>query len=319
MTYTKAQKQHSTPWVGQARRQPSPRRRRPWTEQHGAGKEEGHGDAARGSLQIPAPPPPPGGAKGKGKKADGASVLASAAGTAAKTQLSALVAALTVHQESLPDKVRQIVHAHQETNASAQARALHRHVSAQATAAKQLASLRARRSQYLASWKEYVKKLGESLQKQIQEKTEVLIGFDSEEAVLLDTMETAKATALSLAGGEASATSENTMDLDAAAAEFPAEDREKLKRQEDALVQAIGVMKEDADKEMIADAAKTRDGSRTPRRKSRGDAASISSEEEGSKSFEGIMPENSQFFQEAAFGETTCQSGLCYFCSDDWH
>ena len=128
-------------------------------------------------LPIPTPPPPPTGPKGKGKRAENVSTGSSS--NAAESQLSALVAALTVHQDALPDKVRELVQTHQESNASAQAKALHKHVATQASAAKQLASLRARRGQYLTSWKDYVHKLSESLDQQLTDKANILAGFDA--------------------------------------------------------------------------------------------------------------------------------------------
>ena len=212
-----------------SRRKSSPRRR-------GDGSwKQGQGKGAQGQLPVPKPPPAPSSkdAKKKGKKLEGAAVSnvpVSGPAEPAESQLTALVAALTVHQDSLPDRVREIVQAHQESNASAQAKALHKSVATQASATKQLAALRARRSQYLVSWRDYVKQLGESLQQQLQEKADVLTGFDSEEAVLLDTIETAKATVLSLAGGGASVASvatEAPMDTEVMVAGTSAEDRER--------------------------------------------------------------------------------------------
>ena len=154
------------------------------------------------------------------------------------------------------------------------------------TAAKQLASLRARRAEYLNAWREYVHKLGESLEGQLQEKSDIIAGFDAEEAALQDTIETAKATVLSIAGREANSFGDPTAEMDVSAPEATTEDRQKLQRQEEALLKAVNLMREDADKEV----ARVRDGFRTPRRHGHGDAQSISSEEDGKKPHGPFLP-----------------------------
>ena len=146
----------------------------------------------------------------------------------------------------------------------------------QAAATKQLASLRLRRSQYLVSWKEYVQKLSDSLDQQLQEKADVMAGFDAEESTFQDTIETAKATVLSLAGKEISVAGETALPMEVATAEPSVEEREKLKKREESLLQAVKLMKQDAQIEVAAGA---RHGSRTPRRPSKTDAVSVSSEE----------------------------------------
>ena len=250
--YTGA-RQKETPWNWEVsspkhRTTQSPRRR--WIED---GKSAGK---TSGKRQVPVPPPvPPSTGKGKGKQVEMAS--ATAGGSSAELQLSSLVSALAEHQESLPPKLREIVHSHQGQNASAQAKALHKNVAAQASAAKQLAGLRAKRSKYLTEWQSYVKKLGETLQQQLEEKAAILAGFDAEEDVLQDALETAKSAVLTLAGGEAPA--EDAMEAEAAE-DDTSEARQKLKLQEEALQKSVAVMQQDAEQE------KQREGSRTPRR-----------------------------------------------------
>ena len=191
--------QHGTPWHGQGWRSVSPRRRQAWPKMPSKGRERGQAAA----VNVPAPPPAPGCQKGKsGGKPEAGMTAAGSKSGAAESQLSALVAALSAHQEVLPEKVRDIMHLHQESSASAQAKALHKHIATQESASKQLAGLRSRRAQYLTSWKDYVVKLSQSLEQQLQEKADVLAGFDAEESTLLDTIETVKATVLSLAGKE---------------------------------------------------------------------------------------------------------------------
>ena len=74
------------------------------------------------------------------------------------------------------------------------------------------------------------------------------------------------------------------METDASIAEPSTEERQKLQRREDALLSAVQHMKTDAEQEA---ASRARDGSRTPRRAAKGDAVSVSSEEEPKKPFGG--------------------------------
>ena len=238
---------------------------------------------------MPTPPKAPaaGEAKGKGKKMEGPAVTGATVTGNAETQLTALMAALAIHQEALPDSIREFVQVHQQTSASAQAKALHKNVAAQASATKRLASLRSRRAQYLVSWKEYMQKLSESLENQLQEKADVLAGFDAEESTLLDAIDTAKATVLSLAGKEAGTHGEAPTEMDVSDAGPSSEERQKLQRREEALLQAVRVTQEDAAKEVASRESRDREGSRTPRRAGKMDAQSISSEEEVRKPFGG--------------------------------
>ena len=171
---------------------------------------------------------------------------------AAEAQLLALMQALAARQDSLPECVRDLVHSHQENSASAQAKALRKRVATQAAATKQLASLRLRRSQYLVSWKEYVQKLSDCLDEQLQEKADVMAGFDAEESTFQDTIETAKATVLSLAGKEVSVAGETALPMEVATAEPSVEEREKLKKREESLLQAVKLMKQDVEIEVAA-------------------------------------------------------------------
>ena len=173
-------------------------------------------------------------------------------------QLSSLVSALAEHQEALPPKLRELVHSHQGQNATAQAKALHKNVAAQASAAKQLAGLRERRSKYLIEWQSYVKKLGDTLKQQLEEKATILAGLDAEEDVLQEALETAKAAVLSLAREEAPAETE-AMDAELTEDNMQ-ETRQRLLLQEEALQKSVALMQQDAVQE------RQREGSRTPRR-----------------------------------------------------
>ena len=243
-------------------------------------------------LPIPIAPTNPKG-KGKGKAPEGVPPVPPAAATpaaavsgvssqGAEGQLAALVSALASCQETLPERVRELLHVQQGQSASLQAKALHRHVSAQASAAKQLASLRQRRDKYLQDWRTYVHALGDSFKKHLEEKSNILAGFDSEEAVLLETIEEAKERVVSLAGREHLPEGGNEMDV--AKDETCPEDRLQMQQKEQALLKAVEAMKEDADREVRT---RQRDGSRTPRRAGKeADAVSISSED-------GLRPPNS--------------------------
>ena len=75
---------------------------------------------------------------------------------------------------------------------------------------------------------------------------------------------------------EVSVAGETALPMEVATAEPSMEEREKFKKREESLLQAVKLMKQDAEIEV---AARARDGSRTPRRPSKTDAVSISSEE----------------------------------------
>ena len=184
-----------------------------------------------------------------------------------------------------PERVRDIISSHQEQSTSLQAKVLHRHVSAQASLSKQLATVRLIRSRYLQRWRDYVHNLGDTLKRQLEEKADVLAGFDSEEAVLLETIESAKASVVSIAGKDmllAAEASDMDISKEEAATEAVNIDRQKLQQQEQALLMAIDTMKEDADKEASEkETPCKRDGSRSPRRVGKNaDVQSISSDTE---------------------------------------
>ena len=90
------------------------------------------------------------------------------------------------------------------------------------------------------------------MKRQLEEKADVLAGFDSEEAVLLETIESVKASVVSIAGKDmllAAEASDMDISKEEAATEAVNIDRQKLQQQEQALLMAIDTMKEDADKE----------------------------------------------------------------------
>ena len=181
--------------------------------------------------------------------------------------MNAIIAALGPHQEALPDKVKELIQGHQESNAAAQAKALHRQISTQANATKQLSAVRKKRLQYLHNWQEYVQRLGETFQAQLAEKAEAMTAMDAEEEALLDTIEQAKATSLSLAGKELPSAMEDVEEMDDHTDPSTAEARQRLRHKEEAILAAIDTMQNDAAAEV-----KQRAGSRTPRRGSRGGA-----------------------------------------------
>ena len=224
----------------------------------------------------PVVPGPKGGSKGKlkatGDATSGVATMATVPDTsAAEGQLTALIAALGPHHDTLPESVRSMIQAHQESSASAQAKALHRQVSTQANAARALSALQSRRTQYLQAWEDYLTQLGETLQKQMAEKEETVKSMNAEENALQDTIDQARATFLSIAGKELPA----DMELEEASVNVFAEASDRTKEKEETLTAAVQSMRADAAK------ARRREGSRTPRRAVRSEEAeSISSGED---------------------------------------
>ncbi|OLQ04377.1 hypothetical protein AK812_SmicGene12529 [Symbiodinium microadriaticum] len=170
------------------------------------GKAEGKGKMSALPQQLPfppaAPPKPPVPKKAQAKvKAEGPPAKPT---TEAETQLSGLLAALAANKEALPDSVKTILAAHEDTTAASQAKAMHKCISSQAASAKQLKTLRQQREQYLMAWDTYISDLASNLEKQLEEKKQALAEYAATEDVLQEAIATAKDQMLQMAGGDAS-------------------------------------------------------------------------------------------------------------------
>lgn len=200
--------------------------------------------------------------------------------------MTALLSALTAHKDALPDTIKSMVEAHSEANTATKAKAMHRCVATQATGTRQLQMIRSQREQYLQAWRTYLDDLGKGLQKQMEEKVQVLADFAATEETLVDAIEQAREQVLQMAGGDQSKTGDfmdltepGTENAELKIPELPS--HADLQAKEDSLLEALKMAQEQA-----ADAAREVKRERTPRRTDKtkdkdGEMVAISSDEQG--------------------------------------
>ena len=160
---------------------------------------------SRGNQEsLPMPPRPPTPPEGKGNKAKPTLVNptpppAPDSGGTAEARLLEVLAALTLHQDRLPDDLRTLVASQQAADAASQAKALHRQVAAHTGYAKQLSTLKSQRVKYIQGWANYVTGLAKTFGEQVEKKSKVLADFQEKEDSLRQLAEAARTQFLSLA------------------------------------------------------------------------------------------------------------------------
>ena len=234
------------------------------------------------AQRHPQPPKPPAGkGKGKGKIKSPAELAAPpppapAAENTAESKLAEVLSALTLHREKLPEDLQALVQAQQVSDASAKAKALHKHVSAQTAHTKHLITLRSQRAEYQKSWHSYVQGMASRFNEQLEEQRKVLEDFAAREAFLEEAAKQARSQVLAIAGDEPPPESL----LTEAAIEQSERDPWKalmpidVKRAEETLASKLKKVAKKA-KEALVEVK--REGSRTPRRGDKRGAESISS------------------------------------------
>ena len=252
-------------------------------------KGQGEGQATRGHepaapSQLPVPPsmPPVLNKPNRPRKPSlaavpEASVPTASSGQVVEGQLATLVQAMSMHKDALPEPIRALLAAQEEATAASRAKVMHRAVASQTNCQKQLASLRASRTQYLQGWQKYLGDLLTNLEKQLEEKKTVMADFATTEATLEETIEAARDQVLQMAGGEVKAESdgmetEPTSLTEVAAPVAPSATVPDLRAKEDGLREALHMAKEALDQELTEV-----NRERTPTRKS----IEISDDEQG--------------------------------------
>jgi len=218
---------HSYQWRPSSprQRQKSPRRRKG----DGKGKGEMKGEGKGSGQQLPLPPTAPSSSKGGSGRQGPPKVPAPTDTTpppptsqqAAETQLAALLGALTANKEALPDSLKEVLVAHEETATATKAKKMHKAVASQASCQKQLTALRTRRDKYLQGWQQYLTDLIASLEGHIEEKQNILADFAATEEALLDTMEAAREKVLEMAGEGVKQEPVDLMDTEAMGVTLP--------------------------------------------------------------------------------------------------
>ena len=193
--------------------------------------------------------------------------------TAEASEEGELLGALLAHlgdPTTLPSALAERVQTFQSANARSTGKLLHKQVARQTEARTQLQRLAKEKQAFLEGWAEYLKVLTETVEQQVSKMSGVLEDFDSAEsqwqAQLADATDLlSKATSHTSAPRSAEA-----MDAeDATVAQTAAEDSrarlqtEKIQQGQKELIEALNKAK--------AAAEVHRDGSRTPRRKSKED------------------------------------------------
>ena len=170
---------HQRPW--------SPRRRRmeesTWVQhaQH-AGKGGGKSDKGKGKHQAPginSLPSPPQVSIGTGPKPN--VVTTGAASSSDRQTLDKVLRAMAATRDTLSPELQELLNAHQHEETAATEKTLHKVVKAQATARKELGHLCNGRAQYCSAWANYVCKVAETAQAQVQEHAEVMKSYAEKE------------------------------------------------------------------------------------------------------------------------------------------
>ena len=208
-----------------------------------------------------------------------------------------MMALLVARKEELPSDIQALL----QQSASANAKDLHRCISAQSNAAKALSQVQEDRETYLLGWQKYIHGLASTVEAQLTEKEQVMLNYQAAEESLQETIEQAREDMLRLAGGEGSKSSEATlMETDGlpgpALEDQAAIKAAELRQKEQALLQSLKVVKDDADQ---AATRKRKELSRTPRRSKQRDGISVSSGEEEAKEAGSLLSQPARPFPQA--------------------
>ena len=206
-----------------------------------------------------------------------------------KTQLEALLGALAGSTAALPPAAQQMVAAMQESRNMSTTKATHKAVADQSRAKQSLQRIQTQRATYLQAWHGYLSQLAELMEKQLQEQTQVLEGFDAAELQWLAAEQSATQLLAKLTGAEKDTTGEADKDMDAEDSMVDdaieaenklraatAESQESAKR----MLTALQDMRQQAEEQL---SSANREGSRTPRRGASMDASTPAGEKQAEK------------------------------------
>ena len=268
----------------------SPRRKSPRARQQGGQSAKGGGNKGMQSVAK---------GTGKGAKAEAAkpsldSLPAAPSGAAVslpkgppassssqgpsleKTQLDALTGCLSALRESLPAEVRETLDRLQLATSANTTKDMHRAVAAQATAKKQLVQVQAARATYLDAWNSYIEQVSRLLKQQVEEQAAQLEAYDAAElqwsgALEQTTADLARLTRTStmprVEVEEMDLEQEDQMlDADIRTAKELEQRREQHLADSHQLANLLASIQQTASSQLKQAG---RDGSRTPRRKSR--------------------------------------------------
>ena len=286
-------------WPKSPRKRP-PRARQPsgfQTPGQGGGKgpkgSKGGGKAgvpepARPSVEM-LPSMPSGAAVGLPK--GGTTAPSSASASLEKTQLEALTGCLAAIKDTLPAEVRDTLDRLQLATSASNTKDMHRAVAAQAQAKKQLLQVQTARASYLEAWNAYVGQVTQLLKKQVEEQASQLEAYDEAELQWSGSLEQTTTDLARLTRNSASTKgeqeemeleNEDLVDSDIRTARELELKRESQLAESQKLVAMMENIQQTATKQLKQEG---RDGSRTPRRKSReGDILDLTKEDDEGKS-----------------------------------
>ena len=251
------------------------------------------------------------GGKGRGLKAlcgyvagcaIGASIALPKGGTAPssstgpsleKTQLEALTGCLAAVKDTLPTEVRETLERLQLASSANNTKDMHRAVAAQANAKKQLLQVQNARASYLEAWNSYVSQVTQLLKKQVEEQAAQLESYDEAELQWSGALEQTTADLADLArlarnpassrneADEEEMDSEDMVIADIQSAKELEQRRESQLADSRQLVSMMESVQQAATRQLKQDG---RDGSRTPRRKSReGEVTDLTKDDDAAK------------------------------------
>ena len=203
--------------------------------------------------------------------------------SAERQALDALVQSLVSAKMPIPTETQALLDQMRQEDAQSSAKIMHRAVSQQAAARKDLGAVRSLRAAYMNEWSTYLSSVADLLDQQITEQTQVLASLDEREQQAIDTLLKAKADLARLAAENSRDREADDMDASEAmvddAIEFEAQRRDAraaAMASTEQLQTTLRGLRQQA-VEQAEDAR--RDGSRTPRRRSKETAIDLTTEE----------------------------------------
>ena len=210
-----------------------------------------------------------------------------------KTQLEALTGCLAAVKDTLPTEVRETLERLQLASSANNTKDMHRAVAAQATAKKQLIQVQNARASYLEAWNSYVSQVTQLLKKQVEEQAAQLESYDEAELQWSGALEQTTADLADLArlarnpassrneADEEEMDSEDMVIADIQTAKELEQRRESQLADSRQLVSMMESVQQAATRQLKQEG---RDGSRTPRRKSReGEVTDLTKDEDAAK------------------------------------
>ncbi|CAE7506713.1 unnamed protein product, partial [Symbiodinium sp. CCMP2456] len=259
--------------------QPSPRRRGKGKQKDAKGGKGKYAGSEAATMKTPAPPtldtlptmPAPPSIQQPRKQGT------ETAQTPEKAHLDALLGVLSASSTTLPPEAQQMIAALQESNSQSTTKAMHKAVAEQAKARQTLAKVQAQRASYLQAWHTYTGQLATLLEQQLQEQSQVLEGLDKSEVLWTQADQQATQLLARLAGADkeppdSEREMEDNEDMVVTAVELESKLQKATEESQQSAKQMIGALADMQNRMQEHMAKNGRDGSRTPRRKSEGEA-----------------------------------------------